>query len=199
MHRVVKLEQKGNRKQIFFEEGLSFLLYQGEIKKFNITEGCYIDENLYDTIMEILYKRARERALYILDKSYKTEKQIRDMLKKGNYPEQIIQMVVEYLKEYQLINDYQFASMYIEYKSSSKSKKQMIYDLKLKGISKQIIDSAFDESDYCEEIALNKIIEKKIGKYDLENVKDLQKLYRYLLGKGYRYDTIKDALAKFGI
>jgi regulatory protein len=147
--------------------------------------------------MELLYKRARERALYILDSSYKTESQMRQKLKQGFYPDTIVDKVVEYLLEYRLLDDFRYASMYIEYKSESKSKKQLIQDLYAKGISKEIIEEVFLQSDYSDEQSLHRIVEKKLPRYNMEDPKEVQKLYRYLVGKGYRYNDVKNALSKY--
>lgn len=199
MYTVTKLELKGTRWHVFLDNNIDFLLYKGEVRKLNIQEGICIDENQYQTIIEILYKRARERALYILDDAYKTKKQITDKLKSGLYPAFIIDKVIEYLAEYDLINDYRYARMYIDYKESSKSKRQIVQDLHSKGISKSIVDEAFKEADFSDEDSLKKVIEKRIFRYDLNEKKDVEKLYRYLLGKGYDYNDVKRALSDYGI
>lgn len=186
-----------NRIKISLDNETEFLLYKGEVKKYCLKQNDFISDETYNLIMEMLYGRARERALYLLDDSYKTEKQVRDKLKNGQYPEQIINRVIENLKEYNLINDLNYASVYIEYKADKKSKKQIIQDLYVKGISKDNIDMAFDESEYSEEVSLYRILEKRISKYPLNEKKDLQKLYQYLIGKGYGYSNVKNAISKY--
>lgn len=197
MYTVVKVIPKGSRMQVTLDNGISFILYKGEIRRYNISENTVIDEKSYNEIWEILYKRARERALYILDDGYKTQKQIYDKLKSGNYPEEIIQSVISYLLEYDLIDDLRYASLYIEYKSESKSKRQIVQDLMTKGIKKDVIDKAFEEGNYTDEYSLNKVLEKRIKRYNLEEQKEVQKLYRYLVGKGYQYSDIKLALSRY--
>lgn len=197
MYKVLKIEAKGTRMLISLDNNISFLLYKGEMRKFNIVEEDFIEEAIYLEIIEVLYKRARERALYLLDDSYKTEQQIRDKLKAGYYPEEIIRRVIEYLKEYGLIDDLRYCRLYIDYKSMSKSKKQIIQDLYIKGVQKNTIEQAFLESDYVEEDSLRKVIEKRLSRYDLENSKDVQKFYRYLIGKGYPYGDVRKALSKY--
>ena len=129
MHKVLKTIPKGNRTQVFVDDNNSFLLYKGEMRKYHIEPDMELEDETYREILEVLYKRAKERALYLLDDSYKTEKQIRDKLKGGCYPESIINNVIIYLTEYGLVDDLRYAKLYIEYKSSSKSKKQIVQDL----------------------------------------------------------------------
>ena len=99
MYTVMKLEPKGNRLHVYLDNDIDFLLYKSEVRKLNLEESVNIEETQYQIIIDILYKRARERALYILDDAYKTKKQIVDKLKAGCYPEFIIDRVIEYLTE----------------------------------------------------------------------------------------------------
>lgn len=186
-----------NRIKISLDNETEFLLYKGEVKKYCLKQNDIISDEKYNSIMELLYGRARERALYLLDDSYKTEKQIRDKLKNGRYPDEVIDSVVDNLKKYNLINDLRYALLYIECKADKKSKKQIMQDLYVKGLSSEYINMAFEESDYSEETSLYKIIEKRISKYNLSEKRDLQKLYQYLLGKGYCYSDVKKTLSRY--
>lgn len=197
MHKVLKTIPKGNRTQVFVDDNNSFLLYKGEMRKYNIEPEMELEDETYREILELLYKRAKERALYLLDDSYKTEKQIRDKLRGGCYPESIINNVIIYLTEYGLVDDLRYAKLYIEYKSSSKSKKQIVQDLYVKGIQKKKIDEAFEESEYSDEKSLNKIVEKRISRYNLNEPKDVQKLYRYLVAKGYSYSDVRKTIERY--
>lgn len=197
MYTVMKLEPKGNRWHVYLDNDIDFLLYKSEVRKLNLVQDARIEEKQYEIIVDTLYKRARERALYLLDDAYKTKKQIIDKLKSGCYPDFIIDKVVEYLIDYDLINDDRYASMYIDFKASSKSKRQIVQDLYLKGLSKETIDSAFENSDFSEADSLKKIIEKRKCRYDLTNPKDIEKFYRFLIGKGYAYNDVRRALSLY--
>lgn len=197
MFTVVKLEPKGNRWHVYLENDIDFLLYKGEVRKFQIQEGICLNESTYKEITEILYKRARERALYILDRAYKTEKQITDKLKSGYYPAFVIDRVIQYLSEYDLINDHRYAAMYIDYKSSSRSRRQIFQDLYTKGVPKSIIDTALEEAEFADDASLKKMMEKRISRYDLKDRKDVEKLYRYFIGKGYVYSDVKKVLSEY--
>lgn len=197
MKKVILAEPAGAKVKVSLDNDLTFLLYKGEVKKFKLNADTLISDDTYAEIMELLYKRARERALYILDKAYKTEYQIREKLKTGLYPSEIINQVIDYLAEYKLIDDLRYSIMYIEYKETSKSRRQITQDLYIKGVKKDIIDIAFEEIGYSDEKALNYLISQKIKKYDINDKKELQKLYRYLLGKGYGYGEVKKALFSY--
>ena len=84
--------------------------------------------------------------------------------------------------------------MYVEFKRNLQSKKQILQNLYIKGIQKDLIAKALDDCDFSNSESIQNIIKKRIYKYDLTNKKDLQKLYMYLLGKGYNYNEVHSAL-----
>ena len=194
---VTKLEPFGSRVKIYINNDSAFVLYKGEISKYGLKEGQEIPSNTYSVIMNKLFDRGKERALYMLDKSYKTKRYVMDKLKAGLYPESIIDKVVSFLEDINLINDLRYAEMYIDYKRGSKSKKQIVQDLYVKGVDKKLIDQAFEESDFSDTESLKKYIEKRKNKYDLSDRKDIQKFYSYLVSKGYSYGDVKDALRDY--
>ncbi|MBP5772486.1 MAG: regulatory protein RecX [Eubacterium sp.] len=194
---ITKLEPFGSRVKIYINNDFAFVLYKGEISKYGLKEGEEIPSNTYSVIMNKLFDRGKERALYMLDKSYKTKRYIMDKLKAGLYPESIIDKVVSFLEEINLINDLRYAEMYIDYKRASKSKKQIVQDLYVKGVDKKLIDQAFEESDFTDTESLKKYIEKRKNKYDLSDRKDIQKFYSYLVSKGYSYGDVKEALRDY--
>lgn len=197
MNIVTKLESFNSRIKVYINGEVAFVLYKGEIRKYNISEGKEISEETLGEMMSLLYNRAKERALYILDKSYKTEKEIVDKLKVGFYPEIIIKKVISFLKEHDLLNDLRYAIMYVDYKRSSKSKKQINQELHRKGIQKDIIDLAFKENEFSDSDSLDKLVEKRIKRYDIDDYKSISKLYQYLIGKGYNYSDVKAAISKY--
>ena len=87
--------------------------------------------------------------------------------------------------------------MYIEYKGKTRSGRQISQDLMIKGISQDIISESFESTDYSDADSLKKIIDKRAKRYNLDDRKDLQKLYQYLMGKGYKYSDIKNELSEY--
>lgn len=194
---IIKIEPLKNKYKVTLDDETSFLLYKGDLKSFKLETGVELDTEKYNQLMDLLYKRAKERALYILDKTPKTQKQIKDKLIQGLYPEEIVDRVIIFLNKYDILNDYRYASTYIEYKSLSKSKKQIMQDLMAKGIDKDTIAVALEDSEYSDAKSLKNLINKKVEKYDLSDKKGLQKLYQYLFGKGYSYSDVKAELSDY--
>lgn len=88
--------------------------------------------------------------------------------------------------------------MYVKDKSKNQGKKKIKYTLIQKGINESIIEEELEKLDTDEvksdlhEIALKKY--KILSKRENDNYKLSQKLFRFLAGKGYDYDLIKDVI-----
>lgn len=175
------------------DEAVSFVLYKGEVRKLALKEGEELPAEVYEEIRsEILIKRARKRAMFLLEKMDRTESQLRDKLRQGFYAEDIIEDAISYVKGYHYIDDTRYARNYVRYQKERKSKRQIKADLLQKGVDRDVIDSAM-ESEYeaeSEQELILKWIEKR--HYSMENSdrKEKQKMYQFLMRKGFRSEDI---------
>lgn len=181
------------RMMIRTDEAVSFVLYKGEVRKLALKEGEELPAEVYEEIRsEILIKRARKRAMFLLEKMDRTESQLRDKLRQGFYAEDIIEDAISYVKGYHYIDDTRYARNYVRCQKERKSKRQIKTDLLQKGVDRDVIDSAM-ESEYeaeSEQELILKWIEKR--HYSIENSdrKEKQKMYQFLMRKGFRSEDI---------
>lgn len=136
--------------------------------------------------------RAKKRAFRILERSPKTEKQLIDKLKADDkYSSEVITTVIAFLREYNYINDRQYAEDYINGRINSKGIRVLLFELKNKGISEQIIEELRDVySGYDTGPAIEKLILKKGIDPKTEDRKERERLYRFLLSKGFSYSDV---------
>lgn len=196
---ISKIE-KDNKKRyrIYGEESFLFTLYAGELKRYNISEGMNIDNNIIDYIFtDVIHKRAKSRALFLLDRKPYSENMMRRKLLSNGYPDSIVDDVVSFLVRYNYLNDYEYTLMYIRSCSGKKSKKQIIYNLMNKGIDKEIIINAMDDENLA--FSENNCLEKQFRKYvldkDISDPKVKQKVFRHFYGKGFSIDSINRLLS----
>ena len=133
-----------------------------------------------------------------MKKAYKTEKEVRDKLILKGYEENSINKSIEFLKEYNFINDDNYTKVFIHDKLKSQGSQKIKYTLIQKGISKDSIDEELSNLNKENEknVALN-IAKKKldiIKKKENDNYKISGKLYRYLISKGYGYDVTNEVV-----
>ena len=130
----------------------------------------------------------------------RSEKEIIDRLRKKKIDEKMISEIMAKLQEWKFIDDIAFAKQWIESRVVNRHKSIRLVRLELlkKGIKKEIIDSLFENLSKESDVAsIEAIIRKKIKRLNIQDRNDLQKLSRYLLGKGFDWETVKEAINKF--
>lgn len=193
---VCALNSKKSR--VKFDTGESIVLYKGEIRKYNIEADTDMNESDYTYIMnELLPKRCRERAMYIIERSDKTRKQIADKLRQNGYPDSIIDGALEFLDKYDYVDDNKYAKSYINAKSGTKSRRQIEYELNQRGICTDALRQLLGE-EYSDEVdTIKKLLYKR--RYSENLSADKSKHVQYLMRKGFSYDNIQRAMNEFHI
>ncbi len=145
-------------------------------------------------------------ALRFLSYRPRSEKEVRDRLKikyqKLNIKDfsLIIDKIIQKLKEYNFINDLEFAKKWIgeRMRLKPRSLRLIKIELRRKGISKEIVESILHDSQLMIQNDLEqarKLAEKRIGRLgSLTKDKIYEKLGRYLASKGFNWDTIKKSI-----
>ncbi|MDD6070207.1 MAG: regulatory protein RecX [Clostridiales bacterium] len=190
---ITRVEQgKSKRYKIYSDNEFLFALYSSEIKQYHIKVDMELsDDIIIEILEEIVYKRAKERALYLLESRPYTCSMMKDKLRSSDYPVCIIEKVILFLQKYQYIDDEAFIRMYVDSYAKSKSKRQIQFDLQKKGISKDMIAEYMSKQDYSEEVCFKKQFERYIRGKDMKNRTVRQKVFRFFYGKGFSYDLIE--------
>ena len=185
------------RKKIFADGEFIFALYLGEIKQFGLEEGIELTEELYQKILrEIIFKRARERAVYWLKCSARTEEELRRKLRDGAYPPAAVEYVIGLLKEYRYIDDEEYARNFIEIHSKGKSRAELTALLARKGISRECVSRLMMECPVDEESQILRILEKRRFHPEEADQKETARQMAYLMRKGFSYETVKRVFAE---
>lgn len=185
--------EKG-RATVCFEDGSEITLYKGEIRKLGLTEGAVISEEVYDTILKgVLGTRATKRAMHLLERQDRTERQLYEKLKQNGYPEVCILQAIEYVKSYHYIDDHRYAANYIRCHQEKKSRQRLKIDLQGKGIAKEIIEDALEE-EYCTDECrkIQELLQKRHYSYENTDRNEQRKHYQFLLRRGFcSHDILK--------
>ena len=196
--RIVPINNK--RSEVYIDDRFAFVLYRGELRRYNIREHETLDENIYeDIINEVLCKRAFLRCLHLLDKRDYTESQIIRKLRDGGYPEKTIEYAVSKAKGYGYINDDSYAARYIVCHLDKKSVNSIKRTLYQRGINEATIENALNELKQdgyeSDEMALiERLLIKRHYYEGPHDAKEYNKQLRYLLSKGFSFDNVKLAL-----
>jgi regulatory protein len=140
------------------------------------------------------------RALRFLSFRPRSEKEILDYLNKKNVDELNSQKIIDKLTEHKFLNDEEFAKWWVEQRTLVKPRAWRIIkiELKQKGISKEIIEGLEQDKEFKPKDDLEMAIElagKRFLRYkNLPKQEIYLKLGRFLISKGFYYDTVKKSI-----
>lgn len=194
-------EVSKSRYRVYLDGQFAFVLYKGELRRFQIKENQELSEESYREIMtQILPKRAKLRSMNLLQSRDYTRRQLEDKLKQGDYPPECIEEAITYVESYGYIDDQRYARDFIEYNLATKSRTRIETDLMRKGIDKNVIRTAFGElADLGveqDELSLAcDLLKKKKYCADTATGQEQQKMYGFLYRRGFHPDIISRALS----
>ncbi len=139
---------------------------------------------------------ALDKALKHISLSMKTEREVRDFLKRKGYLQDVSDFVVDKMKEHAFLDDNEYARAYVESVGKKKGRRLIALELKRKGIADGEIETALSVLTGEAESA-GKVLEKYLRGKEIDK-KTLSKAYAHLLSKGYDYDTVRSALTGLG-
>ena len=147
-----------------------------------------------------LFNKARDYAFRLLKFRMRSEKELRQRLKKKKFEESIIERVINFLREKEFVNDKEFARAWVE----SRLKRPLGFrrikqELQIKGIDKKIIDDvlAIAESNYDEDSIVLELAKRRLKRLKgIEPRKIKSRLYSYFLRRGFSPDVISDIIAQ---
>jgi regulatory protein len=146
------------------------------------------------------FEKFYKASVYYLSFRPRSEKELSDYLTKKQCDPLISKRIIDSLTRDKFLNDEEFARMWLRERTLIKPKAIRVIkmELKQKGISKELIDSLFENSDDSPidfDLAL-KLAEKKLRTIhdQTDKYKVKEKLGRYLASKGFDWDTIKAAI-----
>lgn len=187
------------RYRVAFDNGVTCVLYRSEAAQFSIGAQCSLSDENYDYLInEVIGKRAKKRAMHILEQMDRTEHQLREKLAKGEYPQECIDAAVEYVKRYRYLDDERFAFSYVRYHQEKLSRQQLSVKLSQKGVSRDIIADAIEteyEADDGEKI--RNLLSKRHFDPDNTDRQESNKIYQYILRRGFKSSDILKEMRAF--
>ena len=190
---ITKVQALTKQKYRIFLDGESaFAVYKGELSRYHLEEGAVLPPEVYEELVNrVLKKRATLRAMHILERTDKTEAQLRRKLEESEYPKEAVESAIAYVTSYGYLDDRRYAEHYIEWKKQGKGKARLKMELVQKGISRDIIDEVLESTDFGETREMIRQIILKKRKTDIPmNEKEKQRLYGFLMRKGFSSSDI---------
>ena len=149
---------------------------------------------------DVLFQKAKAYAFLLLKFRLRSEKEIVERLKKKKFAPEVIDQTVSFLKSKSFIDDGLFAKAWVD----SRLKKpfglnRVVRELRIKGITEEIIQGQVNcfKEDYPEKEIVFALAKERSKRFKgVEPQKARQRLYGYLLRRGFSVDTVIDAIDK---
>jgi len=201
---ITKIEaQKRNKERvnIYIDEDYAFSLSAELVYKEGLVAKMEVDsERLGKIATEEGFLKCKEAALRTIERTYKTEKEMRDKLILKEFDINLIDRTLEFLKEYNLLNDENYVKMYVKDKIKSEGQNKIKYALMRKGINEELIREEIAKfNDGSQKEAAYDLAVKKynlLAKREDDKYKISQKLYRFLTTRGYDYSVVSEVVKK---
>jgi len=140
---------------------------------------------------------AFNKALKYLSLRPRSVKEINDYLIKKGFSSDEINKAVKKLLDLKFLDDKEFAKVFTNSKQiRGKSKRNISFDLKLKGINRELAEQALSGAKEDIEVA-KEYIEKRLHQFEkLTPENKRQRIINRLRLRGYSWDVIKEVLKK---
>lgn len=198
MKRIEKIEQyKGKTLRIDFAEGEPAFINSEVVLDKGLRRGTELSDEEWEAVVYANdFRRAKERALYLLD--YKDYSYV-SMYKKlaENYPEQLCFDVCDRLAQLGVIDDRRYAAAlarhYMEVKRFGRYR--AVREMMQKGVSRALAEEALEPFDDTVRERLRELIEKKyLRRIDDED--SMNKVKNALVRQGYSYSDINAVMSE---
>lgn len=187
----IQIQKKNKtRANVYIDGEFAFALEMLTVMKLGLKIGADVTvDKLNEAVFDSERSVAMDKAFNYLSRGLKTCKQMRDYLIGKDYSVKVVDAVVDKLIEYKYLNDDYYARAYVEQNAATKGERRIKQELQQKGIARSLINDACaidgDEASANAERLAAKYMRNKPC-----DIKTLQKLQRYLLSRGYDFDTV---------
>ncbi len=154
----------------------------------------FSEEEIVYMVDESHRRRAKQRALWYLSRGDMSEKELADKLLKS-FPTRAVIYAIDRMKIYGYIDDEKYAARLAErlVKDKLTSKRNAAYQMTVKGLSRELVESSLEEIDNNPIETITEIINKKYLK-KLQGEDGVKKVVAALLRLGFNYSDIKTAI-----
>lgn len=186
-----------NRVSVYADGEYCFSLDGADALRLGVKIGAEISEEdmkIYN--LESNLSKAKEKAFDIVTRKAVTEKELRDKLSDKGYDTTICDIVIETMKEYNYINDFDYCERFLEYAvSKGWGRSKMAFELKRRGVEDSIATEVMSGFDDDPAKRIGDIIDTKFAEVDFADFKQKQKVIRFFASRGFDFDSINTAIS----
>lgn len=178
------------RKKVILDTKDTLLLFANELGRLGLQTGMQLSAAEFKRLQdEVVFGHARKKALDLLMRSDRSEKELTGQLIRYGFSEELSLRAVAYVKEYHYVDDERYAKNYVEFRASKKSNRQLRRELSYRGIAPEQINQMLQGRK--DEAVLEQLVKKKLCTISDDGEKMVQKLKNSLYRKGFSFTDIE--------
>ncbi|MEK7100296.1 MAG: RecX family transcriptional regulator [Patescibacteria group bacterium] len=154
-------------------------------------------EEINEIIKKAELSKSFDKTLRFAMTRPRSTKEVKDYFRRKEIDASLHETILVKLIKLELLDDTKFAKWWVDQRLAfkSKSKKDITFELRQKGIDTNIIKNILDDSEIDEVKIAKELITKKLYKWQkYEDKIKKQKISQYLAGKGFNWDIINSAI-----
>lgn len=165
----IKATKRQNKVLVVFKDKTTLSIPLDIALKYSLRKFQSIEESLYNSILkDIRLIEIKKISYNYASKTVKSQKQIVNYLKRKSFNPDEINVAINFLNEFNLIDDLKYAEQAIEYFTQRRNYGQFRIKMELqsRGISRDIIQEVFQKyfrEEQTEEQIAKSLIEKKMN------------------------------------
>jgi regulatory protein len=204
---VTKVEQQKrhpDRVNLYLDGEFALGLHKEVLVKFSLRKGDTISKERVDELIDAEeYSRAKQKALLLINRRMRSEKEIRIKLREKEFHPRTIDSVVNYLHSIKFLNDEEFARAFIHDTQLRKpsGRKLLKLQLRLKGVTTSVVESVLNEniSSSQEKKAAQDAAIKIFQRYGnskkkIADVKKQKRIAQFLLRRGFSWSIASSVI-----
>lgn len=155
------------------------------------------EEDLRRIVHSEQVEKAKERALRLLDYRARSRTEVAQRLRRAGFADEVVEETLERLEALGLIDDSQFAGMWVNHRLAGKAmgKTRIKWELRQKGIQKETVEEALAAVDADQQY--ESAMRLAVSRWDKDSPDERaqrRRLASYLRRRGFDWDTINRVL-----
>ena len=181
------------------DNGEVWVMYHSELRACALSEGSVLTQDQYVQIrQDVIGKRAKKRAMHLLEKMDRTEQQLRNKLLESEYPPDLAEEAIAYVKRFHYVDDTRYADCYVRLRGASKSRGKLLAELQQKGVDREVATQVLAEyaDDRDEQQMIRNLMQKRNYDPQTASVQEQRRMYGYLMRRGFQSADIYKAIGR---
>lgn len=197
---ITSVKQQKNKKRvnIFLDEKFAFGIDLENFLKSKLKVGMELeDEQIEKIVNKAEFAKVYDKILRFASLRPRSKREFERWFFKHKVHKSLHARLFNKLKRLEFLDDEKFATWWVEQRLQfkSKSKRELIQELRLKGITKDTMDDVFSKLEVDEEAQAKKLFEKNKYKWErLTGFEKRKKVSAYFARRGFSWDVIRKVI-----